>query len=57
MNPGRERTAAIYTLIETAKLNMSTRRLGSPTSFRIAEHPAKRIDDPLPWNWCAARPA
>ena len=30
---GRERAAAMFTLIETAKLNESTRRPGSPTCF------------------------
>jgi hypothetical protein len=48
---GGERAATLYTIIETTKLN----RL-DPEAYlrnvltRIAEHPAKRIDELLPWN-------
>jgi transposase len=48
---GGERAAAIYTIIETAKLNTI-----DPEAYlralitRIADHPAKRIDEFLPWN-------
>jgi len=37
------RAAAISTLIETAKLN--------EVSARLQDHPAKRINELLPWNW------
>ena len=49
---GGRRAAAMYSLIETAKLN---RR--DPQAYladllaRIADHPAKRIAELLPWNW------
>jgi len=59
-NDGGERAAAIYTLTETAKLNRI-----DPAAWlidvlaRLATHPAKRIDELLPWRWAAAqdRPA
>ena len=46
------RAAAMYTLIETAKMN----RL-DPEAYlrdvigRIADHPINRIAELLPWNW------
>jgi transposase len=49
---GGRRAAAMYSLIETAKLN---RR--DPQAYladllaRIGDHPAKRIAELLPWNW------
>jgi transposase len=54
---GGERAAAIYTLIETAKLNgIDPQAWLADVLARIADHPAKRIGDLLPWNWCAAGP-
>jgi transposase len=51
---GGERAAAIYTLIETAKLNgVDPRAWLADVLARLADHPAKRIDDLLPWNWRA----
>ena len=53
---GGERAAAIYTLTETAKLNRI-----DPAAWlidvlaRLATHPAKRIDELLPWHWAAAQ--
>jgi transposase len=53
---GGERAAAIYTLIETAKLNgVDPQAWLADVLARIADHPAKRITDLLPWNWAAAR--
>jgi hypothetical protein len=49
---GAERAATLYTLIETAKLNGA-----DPEAYlrdvigRIADHPARRVADLLPWNW------
>jgi transposase len=51
---GGERAAAIYTLIETAKLNgVDPQAWLADVLARIADHPAKRINDLLPWNWRA----
>jgi transposase len=48
---GGERAAAIYTLIETAKLNgLDPQAYLSAVLTRIAEHPINRIDALLPWN-------
>lgn len=53
---GGQRAAAIYTLIETCKLNdVDARAWLADVLARIADHPAKRITDLLPWNWKAAR--
>jgi transposase len=52
---GGERAAAIYTLIETAKLNgVDPQAWLADVLGRLADHPAKRITDLLPWNWDAA---
>lgn len=49
---GGRRAAAIYTLIETAKLNdIDPRAWLADVLARIADHPAKRITELLPWNW------
>jgi transposase len=48
---GGERAATIYTIIETAKLNgINPEAYLRDVIGRIAEHPAKRIDELLPWN-------
>lgn len=53
---GGNRAAVIYTLIETCKLNhVDPRAWLADVLARIADHPAKRIDELLPWNWKAAR--
>jgi transposase len=49
---GGERAAAIYTLIETAKLNdIDPQAWLADVLARISDHPAKRLDELLPWNW------
>jgi transposase len=49
---GGERAAAIYSLIETAKLSgVDPEAWLRDTIARIADHPARRIDDLLPWNY------
>ena len=48
---GGERAAVMYTIIETAKINDR-----DPEAYlrhliaNIADHPAKRIGELLPWN-------
>jgi transposase len=49
---GGQRAAAIYSLIVTAKLNnVDPQAWLADVLARIAEHPAHRIDQLLPWNW------
>ena len=51
---GGRRAAAIYTLIETAKLNdIDPRAWLADVLARLPDHPARRIGDLLPWNWKA----
>jgi transposase len=53
---GGRRAAAIYTLIETAKLNdVDPRAWLADVLARIADHPANRIAELLPWNWSTAK--
>lgn len=48
---GGERAAALYSLIETAKLNgLDPERYLRDVLTRIADHPISRIDQLLPWN-------
>ncbi len=52
---GGRRAAAMYTLIETCKLNdVDPRAWLADVLARIADHPAKRITDLLPRNWKAS---
>jgi transposase len=49
---GGRRAAAVYTLIETAKLNdIDPRAWLADVLARLPDHPAKRIGELLPWNW------
>jgi hypothetical protein len=49
---GGERAAAMYSLIATAKLNdVDPRAWLADVLSRIAEQPASRLDELLPWNW------
>jgi transposase len=53
---GGRRAAAIYTLIATAKLNdVDPQAWLADILARLPDHPAKRIADLLPWNWCGSR--
>jgi len=46
-----ERAATMYTIIETAKLNgLDSEGYLRDIIARIADHPAKRIKELLPWN-------
>jgi transposase len=48
---GGERAAAIYSLVETAKLNgLDPEAYLRDVFERIAEHPINRIEELLPWN-------
>ena len=48
---GGERAAAIYRLVETAKLNgFDPEGYLREVLTRIGEHPINRIDELLPWN-------
>jgi transposase len=49
---GGQRAAAIYSLIVTAKMNdVDPQAWLGDVLARIAEHPARKIDELLPWNW------
>jgi transposase len=52
---GGERAAAIYTLIDTAKLNgIDPQAWLADVLARLPEHPAMHIDQLLPWRWTGA---
>ena len=49
---GGRRAAAIYPLIETAKLDdIDPQTWLADMLTRLQDHPAKRIAELLPWNW------
>jgi transposase len=49
---GGERAAAIYSLIESTKLNgINPQHYLADVLARIADHPARHIAELLPWNW------
>jgi transposase len=49
---GGQRAAAMYTLIATAKLNnVDPQAWLADVLRRIADHPARRLNELLPWNW------
>jgi len=49
---GGQRAAAMYSLIVTAKMNgVDPQAWLADVLARIAGHPARDIDDLLPWNW------
>ena len=55
---GGRRAAAMYALIETAKLNgIDPQAYLADLLTRIGDHPAKRITELLPWNWKPANAA
>ena len=52
---GGQRAAAIYSIIETARMNgLNPEVYLTDVIARIADHPINRVGDLLPWNW---RPA
>jgi len=49
---GGRRAAAMYSLIESAKLNgLNPQLYLTDVLARIADHPARQIAELLPWNW------
>ena len=49
---GGQRAAVMYSLIVTAKMNdVDPQAWLADVLARIAEHPAHKIDELLPWNW------
>lgn len=49
---GGQRAAVMYSLIVTAKLNdVDPQAWLADVLARIADHPASRLDELLPWNW------
>src|SRR3954462_4956723 len=49
---GGRRAAAMYSLIESAKLSsLNPQQSLADVLARIADHPARRIAELLPWNW------
>src|SRR5580700_10212872 len=49
---GGQRAAAMYSVVVTAKMNdVDPQAWLADVLARIAEHPAHRIDELLPWNW------
>ena len=49
--------AAIYTLIHSAKINdVDPHAWLADVLACLQDHPAKRIDELLPWNWRRERP-
>jgi transposase len=49
---GGQRAAIMYSLIVTAKMNdVDPQAWLADVLSRIAEHPAHRLDELLPWNW------
>lgn len=53
---GGHRAAAMYTLIETCRLNdVDPRAWLADVIARLPGHPAKRIEELLPWTWKAAQ--
>jgi hypothetical protein len=49
---GGHRAAAMYSLIETGKLNdLDPQRYLTDMLARIADHPARQIAELLPWHW------
>jgi transposase len=53
---GGRRAAGVYTLIETSKLNnVDPQAWLAYVLAKLPDHPAKKIDELLPWRWKAAQ--
>ena len=54
---GGERAAAMFTLIETAKLNgIDPQAWLADVLRRINDHPAAKLHELLPWHWKQSEP-
>jgi transposase len=52
---GGHRAAAVYTLIETCKMNdVDPQAWLADVLARLPDHPANKVVDLLPWNWKAS---
>jgi transposase len=53
---GGHRAAAVYTLIETCKMNdVDPQAWLADVLARLSDHPANKVADLLPWSWKASR--
>jgi transposase len=53
---GGDRAAVFYSLIQTCKLNaINPEAYLADVISRVATHPAKRVDELLPWTWQASQ--
>ena len=53
---GGHRAAAVYTLIETCKMNdVDPQAWLADVLARLPDHPANKVADLLPWNWRSTR--
>src|ERR1700709_2775155 len=53
---GGQRAAVLYTLIQTARLNdVDPQAWLADVLSRVADFPAHRLDELLPWNWQGSR--
>jgi transposase len=53
---GGRRAASVYTLVETCKMNqVDPHAWLAFVLAKLPDHPVKRIDELLPWNWKAAK--
>lgn len=51
---GGNRAAAVYTLIETCKMNdVDPQAWLADVLARLPDHPVNRVADLLPWSWRA----
>ncbi len=49
---GADRAAVFYTIIQTCRLNeINPEEYLADLIARIADHPAKKLEELLPWNW------
>jgi transposase len=53
---GGNRAVAVYTLIETCKMNdVDPQAWLADVLARLPDHPVNRVADLLPWNWKATQ--